>query len=117
MLKTTPNSECRAYFTESLSPIHKQYLALRDFFAGGLTADEVAKKHGYSVGTVYGMTRDFRRALENQEEDPFFKTVKVGRRPIDHEGEIAETVVNLRKKYFSVPDIQVALDAQAMLSG
>ena len=112
MLKTIPNSDCRAYFTESLSPIHKQYLALRDFFAEGLTAEQVAVKHGYSVGTVYGMTRDFRQTLKNNEEDPFFKTVKVGRKPIDHEGEIAEIVVNLRKKYYSVPDIQVALDAQ-----
>jgi hypothetical protein len=97
MLKTTPNSDCHTYFTESLSPIHKQYLALRDFFAEGLTAEQVAVRHGYSIGTVYGMTRDFRQTLKNNEEDPFFKTVKVGRKPIDHEGEIAETVVNLRK--------------------
>ena len=112
MLITTPNNSCHEYFTNVSNPIHKQYLALRDFFAEGLTAGQVAEKYGYTISTVYAMTRDFRQTLGSQIDDPFFRTVKIGRKPIDHEGEIAEMVVNLRKKYFSVPDIQVALDAQ-----
>jgi transposase len=114
MLKISPNSKCRDYFTSSLSPIHKRYLALRDFFAEGMTAEQVALKHGYTVSTVYTLTRDFKAALHNQSEDPFFKTVKPGRKPLDPEGEITEAVVRLRKKYYSVPDIQVALDAQGI---
>jgi len=111
MLKTIPNDLCRIYFSE-LSPIHKQYLALRDFFAEGLTAQQVAEKHGYAISTVYTMTRDFKKALENQSEAPFFKTVKTGRKPADYKEGVEETVINLRKKNFSVPDIQIALDSQ-----
>lgn len=112
MLKTNPNGKYLSYFTEPPTAIHKQYLAVRSFFVDGYTAEQVAEESGYSVGTVYSLVRDFKEELNDQTtEDPFFKLIKTGRRPIDHEGEIAEAVINLRKKYFSVPDIQVAMDA------
>ena len=104
---------CRTYFTEGFSPVHKRYLALRDFFAEGLNAEQVAEKYGYTVSTVYFMARQFKQTIFAS-QDPFFKTVKVGRKPIDHKGEIAELVVSLRKKYLSVPDIQIALDARGI---
>lgn len=112
-MKISPNYEYRKYFTEKLSPPHKRYLALRDFFVEDLSAAKVAEKYGYTISTVYAMSRDFRQELLGQ-EDPFFKAVKVGRKPIDHKGEIAEIVVSLRKKYLSVPDIQIALDARGI---
>jgi len=111
MLKTNLNDKCISYFTEPSSSFHKQYLALRKFFVDGHTAEQVANETGYSISTVYSLVRDFKETLDNQTEDPFFKLVKVGRKPIDHKEEIVETVINLRKKYFSVPDIQVAMDA------
>jgi len=113
MMNINPKLLCQKYFTEELAPLHKKYLALRDFFVEGLNAAQVADKHGYTISTVYSMTRDFRQELNGQ-EDPFFKAVKIGRKPIDHKGEIAVLVVSLRKKYLSVPDIQVALDARGI---
>lgn len=113
MMKTNPKMFCRSYFTEELTPLHRKYIALRDFFVEDLSAAQVADKHGYTVSTVYSMTRDFRQELSCN-EDPFFKTVNVGRKPIDHKGEIAELVVALRKKYLSVPDIQVALNSRGI---
>jgi len=112
MPKTIPNKICRDYFSELSNSTHKQYLALRDFFAEGFTASEVADKYGYTVSTVYTMTRNLKEALETKTEDPFFKTVKTGRKPADYKRGIEETIINLRKKNFSVPDIQIALDAQ-----
>lgn len=112
-MNINPKSTCQRYFTEELTPTHKKYLALRDFFVEGLNAEQVADKHGYTISTIYSMARDFRQELSEQ-EDPFFKAVKVGRKPIDHKGGIAELVVSLRKKYLSVPDIQVALDARGI---
>ncbi|MCL2058116.1 MAG: hypothetical protein FWH01_03520 [Oscillospiraceae bacterium] len=114
MLKTNPNADYSSYFIEPSSAVHKQYLALRSFFADGQTAEQVAKATGYSASTVYSMVRDFKEKLKSDGEDPFFKESKTGRKPIDHEGEIEEAVINLRKKYFSVPDIQVAMDAMGL---
>jgi len=112
MLIINPNAQCASYFTEPSSPTHKQYLALRLFFADGHTAEQVAKVTGYSKSTVYSMVRDFKEKLDSGKEDPFFKEVRAGRKQIDHKGEIEDKVIDLRKKYFSVPDIQVAMDAQ-----
>jgi hypothetical protein len=112
MLKTNPNYNYSSYFTEPSSATHKQYLALRRFFADGYTAGQVAKECGYSTSTVYSMVRDFKEKMGGGDsEDPFFKENKTGRKPVDRKGEIEETVINLRKKYFSVPDILIATDA------
>jgi hypothetical protein len=112
MLKTHPKNDFSSYFTEPSSATHKQYLALRKFFADGYTAEQVAKECGYSTSTVYSMVRDFKEKMAGcGSGDPFFKDSKTGRKPIDYKGEIEETVINLRKKYFSVPDILIATDA------
>jgi transposase len=112
MLETSPNTDCSSYFTKPSSSVHKQYLALRRFFADGFTAEQVAKETGYSKNTVYSMVRDFRKKLNSSDlEDPFFKEIKTGRKHSDYKGEVEEAVINLRKKYFSVPDIQIAMDA------
>ena len=111
MLKITP-SKYVSYFTEPLSPVHRQYQALRMFFADNKTAEQIAQETGYSVGTIYAMVRDFKKALDNPDDEPFFKETKTGRKPIDYSGGTKEIVINLRKKYLSVPDIQVALNAQ-----
>jgi transposase len=112
MLITNPNADYASYFTEPSSPTHKQYRALRLFFAEGHTAEQVAELTGYSKSTVYSMVRDFKEKLGSDREDPFFKEIRTGRKQIDHKGEIEDKVIDLRKKYFSVPDIQVAMDAQ-----
>ena len=112
MMKTNPNINFASYFTEPSSPAHKQYLALRRFFADGFTAEQVAKESSYSTSTVYSMVRDFKEKLSSNElEDPFFKENKTGRKPTEYKEGIEEKVISLRKKYFSVPDIQIAMDA------
>jgi len=111
MLKNNPNADFSSYFTEPSSSIHRQYLALRSFFADGHTAEQVAMETGYSASTVYSMVRDFKEKLKRDSEDPFFKENRVGRKPVDRGERIEEAVINLRKKYLSVPDIQVAMDA------
>jgi len=109
MLKTNPNDALISYFTAPVSSVHKQYLALRLFFVDGCTAEQVADKSGYTASTVYSMIRDFKEKLKN-EVDPFFKENKQGRKPTVHKEDIVDTVINLRKKYFSVPDIKTTLD-------
>ena len=115
MLKTNPNLSYSLYFTDPSSPTHKQYLALRNFFADGYSAERIAKESGYSTSTVYSMVRDFKKKLSSDMDDPFFKDNKTGRKPNEHKTDGAEDIIiNLRKKYFSVPDIQIALDAMGI---
>ena len=113
MLKIPPNTY-KSYFTDPTSATHRQYLALRMFFADDCTAEEVAAKTGYSEGTVYALVRDFKKDFNDSDTDPFFKENRTGRKPIDFSGGVKEAVINLRKKYLSVPDIQVALDSQGI---
>ena len=110
MIKTTPNSEFVAFFAEPSNTLHKQYLALRQFFLNGCTAEQIAIEFGYSVSTVYSMVRDFKAKIRNSSEDPFFKVNKVGRKHADQNGEIEELVIAYRKKYLSVPDIKITLN-------
>jgi len=114
MSKNNPNDKYISYFNEPSSSLHKQYLAVRRFFIDGYTAEQVAIEFSYSISTVYSLVRDFKEMLSNQAEDPFFKPNKTGRKRIEHKEEITEVVINLRKKYFSVPDIQVALDSMGI---
>jgi transposase len=112
MITINPKSECILYFTNQTAIAHRQYNAMRLFFVGGLTAEEVAKETDFAISTVYSLVRDFKKNVSNKTADPFFKdNNKAGRKPIDHQDGVTEAVINLRKKYYSVPDIQIAMDA------
>ena len=102
------------YFSQPASVTQKKYEALRAFFFEKQSADMVAKEFGYTLGTLYSLTRDFRAFLKNTkpDEDMFFAANKPGRKEKDTKGDIAELIVTLRKKYLSVPDIKSIVDAQ-----
>jgi len=101
----------RAYFLDAANPLHRQFLALRMFFVDGCSAEQVALKFGYTVSTVYTYIRNYKENLAAGIQEPFFKESKPGRNKLDHGGEINRLVVAYRKKYMSVPEIKVALDA------
>jgi transposase len=114
MMKITPNSKCFSYFSEPSNTLHRQYDALRRFFVDDCTAEQVALEFGYSIGTVYALVRDFKKKLQDDSQDPFFKVNKAGRKPIDQEGEIEKLVIDCRKNYLSVPDIKITLDSMGL---
>jgi transposase len=113
MDKINPNNNITIeYFLTPTNTNHKQYLAMRAFFVDRISAREVASKFGYAISTVYSMVRDFKNILKNGTyEDPFFKPVVFGRKPIDSNGDIIDIIVNMRKNNMSVPQIKTALDA------
>ena len=103
------------YFTEPSEPQHRQYLALRNFFAGEKTAEEVAKDFGYTVSTIYTLAREFKgriRECAARGEDPFFQTPKPGRKKAVRDDDLVDAVVAYRKKQLSVPDIKIILDGR-----
>lgn len=112
MVKSSNKSTPSEYFTTIDNPLHKQYLALRMFYAEGAPAEEVARQYGYSTSTVYTYIHRFKEKLADSESDPFFKESQIGRKKLDYGGEINELIVSYRKKNFSVPDIKAVLDAQ-----
>ena len=83
----------------------KRYDALRAFFFEKRSAREVALTYGYSLSSLYSLTRDFRRHLKHgPDEDFFFKEVILGRREIKRE-DLEDLIIGLRKHNFSVEDI------------
>jgi len=116
MGKTRPTEPAIVqYFVEARQPTHRQYLAMRSFFFDGRNAESVAKEYGYTENTVYTLARNFKTRLQScaeQGEDPFFQTLKPGRKKIDRDDELVEAILSYRKKHLSVPDIKIILDGK-----
>ena len=94
MVKSSHNPQPTEYFVSASNPMHKQYLAMKMFFVDGKTADEVADTYGYTKSTVYTYANRFKERLAAEDGDPFFKEPEIGRKKIDHGGEINELVVS-----------------------
>ena len=92
---------------------HKRYEALRSFYIDQISAEKVAKKFGYTLNTFYSITRDFHDALKKGSlEEEFFISKKIGRHKKENGDKIDKLIIELRKKYLSVPDIKAILDTQ-----
>lgn len=93
------------YFAQQDIVNKKKYDALRSFYFEKLTAEEVAKMYGYTVSSLYSLTRDFREHLQKRpHEDFFFKDIFVGRKANKSE-DLKKMVIGLRKQNFSAEDI------------
>jgi len=114
MGKTRPaDPTVEHYFAEPSHSLHRQYLALRSFLFDGKTAEAVASTYGYTANTVYTIARNFKIRLKDcleQGADPFFQTLKPGRKESIQNNELVETIINYRKKQLSIPDIKVLMD-------
>jgi len=103
------------FFASPTKSTHKQYEALRAYFYEKQNAQIVAKKFGYTIASLYSLTRDFKKQItdtNNQIETRFFIDSQVGRKPREDHDELYNLIVLLRKKYLSVADIKSILDAQ-----
>ncbi len=101
-----------AFFTAPKDPNQRRYEALRAFYYEGKTAEEVSGLFGYTISTVYSITRDFSCLFEKG--DPvrsFFVLPHLGRKMKKPENFTDDMIIDLRKKYLSVPDIKAVLDS------
>ena len=100
------------YFASQTPNVRRKYEALRAFFVDGKPAGEVAQDFGYAISSFYTLSRDFRKHLrENPEEDFFFKEILKGRRPLVNSDQTDQTIISLRKKNYSAPDIETMMAA------
>ncbi len=103
----------KQFFTSPQNSTQKQYEALRAFFVGDCTAPEIAQQFGYTLNSFYSLIRDFKKKLAKDSQGSFFFAAhQRGRKPKDATGKITSMILNLRKKYLSVPDIKTVLDVQ-----
>lgn len=93
----------------------KQYEALRMYFHQGVKAKEVANKFGYTYRGFTTIVSEFRRKLEAHDADPFFIKKSKGRKTSDTVKQARDIIVEMRKKYYSVEEMKVALDSKGMV--
>lgn len=111
---------CQRYVTNSLSDFfrnptsttHRQYEALRAHYVEGKSAAEAAGRFGYRLSSYYSLMHRVRQigATANEIARYFFRVKTAGRKPKEGKSETDELIVELRKKYLSVPDIKAILD-------
>jgi transposase len=82
---------------------HRQYETLRAYFVERLPAAEVAKRFGYSVGSVHQLVHQFRQNPQRQ----FF--AEPSPRGVKADDAVRRKIVQLRKQNLSIYDIRDAL--------
>ena len=101
------------FFSQPQNLFQKQYEALRMFYFEKKTAKEVAEKFGYTYRGFTTLAYNFSKKLkENKPENIFFHEFKKGKQQEAQTGAAKKLIIEMRKKYYSVEDIKVVLDAQ-----
>ena len=93
------------FFLAPEHPRQRQYEALRAYFVDQKAVKDVAAQFGYTVGAFHALCYQFRRDKKRQ----FFIETRPGPKHSPKRDRSREQVVLLRKKNFSVLDIQAAL--------
>jgi hypothetical protein len=102
------DSDIRRVFLEPANPTHRQYEALRAYFAEGIPSSEAARRFGYTPGSFRVLCHWFR-------QDPhrvFFVPVVKGPHASAKRNTLGEKVIELRKQNLSIYDISRALQEQ-----
>lgn len=100
-----------SFFLAPTLVTHKQYEALRMYFVENRPAHEVAADFGYTYRAFTSLVSSFRDKLSNDITGSFFFVEnRPGRKISSGTNEVKSFIIEMRKKYYSVPDIKVTLD-------
>ncbi len=101
-----------SFFLVPQNVAHKQYEALRLYFIEGQTANQVARRFGYTYRAFTSLVATFRIKLsDHMNSSMFFVENHPGRKEAEGTLDAKSIIISLRKKYYSVPDIKVVLDS------
>ncbi len=100
-----PLSDESEFFLGPNNPKQRQYEALRAYFVEKLPAKEVANRFGYSAGAFHVLCHQFR----NDPNREFFLRTRPGPKHSSKRDSSRDRVITLRKKNYSVQDIQITL--------
>ena len=92
------------YFNNPKNKRQKQYEAIRAFVIDGKSAEEVARKYGYTTGTVYTYVRNAKAG-----KSELFPQVKMGPQKRRTSKELQQIIVGYRNKKLSSKDIHTKL--------
>lgn len=98
----------RNFFLEPAPPKHRQYEALRAYFAEGRPSQEVARAFGYSPGAFRVLCHGFC----HNPQPAFFLTTRPGPRTQPKKSAARPLIIALRKQNHSVYEISESLKAQ-----
>ena len=100
------------YFLTPATTSQRHYEALRAHYVEGLPAAQAAQQFGYTLSAYYSLMHRVRQQCPDAEafSQYFFRTKKAGRKPHESKNKTDELIIELRKKYLSVPDIKSILD-------
>ena len=101
-------SDCRRFFMEPSSARHRQYEAFRAFFFEERPSSEVARAFGYTPASFQVMCHHFRRDPQPE----FFVSPKFGPRTQPKKSAARNTIVELRKRNYSVYEISEMLKSR-----
>ncbi len=95
-----------AFFLQPARARHRQYEALRAFFAEGLSSAEAAHRFGYQPGSFRILCWRFRHHMDRD----FFRDVSHGPKTQPRKDAVRARVIALRKRNLSVYDIRDELE-------
>lgn len=101
-------TECRRFFLEPRSAKQRQYEAFRAFFVEDRKSAEVARAFGYTPGSFQVMCHGFRR----EPVPEFFVEPRPGPRSQPKKSAARNTIIELRKRNYSVYEISEQLKAR-----
>ena len=102
------------FFLTPTNPIQKLYEALRAFYVDRLPANDVAQKFGWSTNYFNKLRSQFHHTLLSDDPPQFFVEKNPGPTPLKVEAAVKERIITLRKKAYSIQDIQAILQAQGL---
>ncbi len=103
--------EPKSFFLSPTLVTHKQYEALRMYFVENRPAHEVATHFGYTYRAFTSLVATFRDKLSDDSTGSFFFVeYRPGRKVASNTNQVRSLIIEMRKKYYSVPDIKVVLD-------
>jgi transposase len=103
-----PLTELQRIFLEPTNPTHRQYEALRAYFVEGLPSQEVAKRFGYTPGSVRVLCHQFRQHPHRA----FFLQPHKGPHRAPKRDPVRDQVMARRKQNFSIYAISETLKAE-----
>jgi transposase len=106
-------TQCRRFFERPGTASQRQYEALRAYFMDGIASPEVARRFGYTPAAFRMLCYDFRRG----ELPDFFAVKRPGPQQQPKKSKVRDIVVDLRKRNYSIYDINRVLKEQGMPLG
>lgn len=99
------------FFLQPKLVAHKQYEALRMYYVDNISARDVADHFGYTYRAFTSLVSSFRKKFNvSTTVTLFFKENTPGRKVATETIGAKSMIIDMRKKYYSVPDIKVTLD-------